>query len=65
MPRADWSVLKHYKIPVPDTDSLNAFNAVFDSSLEKIHQSETESKKLTELRDWLLPLLMNGQITVA
>ena len=24
----------------------------------------TENQKLTELRDWLLPMLMNGQVTV-
>lgn len=23
-----------------------------------------ENQKLTELRDWLLPMLMNGQVTV-
>jgi len=23
-----------------------------------------ENKKLAELRDWLLPMLMNGQVTV-
>ncbi|MDP2184018.1 MAG: restriction endonuclease subunit S, partial [Xanthomonadales bacterium] len=65
MPRADWSVLRHYKIPVPDTDLLNSFNSVFEKALEKIYLSETENKKLIELRDWLLPLLMNGQVTVA
>jgi type I restriction enzyme S subunit len=25
---------------------------------------ELENQQLTQLRDWLLPLLMNGQITV-
>jgi type I restriction enzyme S subunit len=25
---------------------------------------EEENQKLTELRDWLLPMLMNGQVTV-
>ncbi|WP_394809057.1 restriction endonuclease subunit S [Nitrosomonas sp.] len=65
MPRADWSVLRHYKVPVSDTNLLNSFNAVFEKALEKIYLSETENKKLIELRDWLLPMLMNGQVTVA
>jgi len=65
MPRADWNVLKHYKIPVPDTALLHSFNAVFEKALEKIYLSETENKQLVELRDWLLPMLMNGQVTVA
>jgi type I restriction enzyme S subunit len=25
---------------------------------------EARNRKLTELRDWLLPMLMNGQVTV-
>lgn len=65
MPRADWNVLQHYKIPVPDTALLHSFNAVFEKVLEKIYLSETENKQLVELRDWLLPMLMNGQVTVA
>ena len=31
---------------------------------EKIKTMENENQKLTELRDWLLPMLMNGQVTV-
>lgn len=65
MPRADWNVLQHYKIPVPDTTLLHSFNAVFEKALDKIFLSETENKQLVELRDWLLPMLMNGQVTVA
>lgn len=64
MPRADWSVLKDYEVPVPDANLLNAFNAVFESVLAKIYLSGTENKKLTKLRDWLLPMLMSGQVTV-
>lgn len=65
MPRADWNVLQHYKIPVPDIDLLHVFNAVFENAIRKIHLSGTENKKLVQLRDWLLPLLMNGQVTVS
>lgn len=65
MPRADWNILQDYKIPVPDMHLLNSFNAVFEKVLAKIHLSGIENRKLMELRDWLLPVLMNGQVTVA
>jgi type I restriction enzyme S subunit len=30
-----------------------------------LHLLEQENQQLAKLRDWLLPLLMNGQVTVA
>ena len=43
-----------------------------NSSLMRSHPSSSarmcfkqENQQLTQLRDWLLPLLMNGQVTVA
>jgi type I restriction enzyme S subunit len=38
--------------------------ATFDALLSKITHSRVENQQLTELRDWLLPMLMNGQVTV-
>ncbi|MDD2466778.1 MAG: restriction endonuclease subunit S [Desulfobulbus sp.] len=64
MPRADWSVLQHYKIPVPKTDLLEAYQSAFEGVLKKIYLSSIENKKLSDLRDWLLPMLMSGQATV-
>lgn len=65
MPRADWNVLQNYKVPVPaDEELLELFQSVFDASLQKIESSVMESKRLIELRDWLLPMLMNGQVTI-
>ena len=65
MPRADWNVLQHYKIPVPDLPLLQNYQELFDKMLAKIEISVIESRKLTLLRDWLLPMLMNGQVVVA
>jgi type I restriction enzyme S subunit len=64
MPRADWNVLQHYKIPVPDLCLLQSYQELFDKVLAKIEISVIESRKLTLLRDWLLPMLMNGQVQV-
>ncbi len=36
----------------------------FDNLLEKIISNRLENQKLSELRDWLLPMLMNGQVRV-
>ncbi len=35
----------------------------FDSLLSKIITNRLENQQLSELRDWLLPMLMNGQVT--
>ena len=32
--------------------------------IKKIEVIKEENQKLTELRDWLLPMLMNGQIKI-
>ena len=32
--------------------------------LESIVSNNKQNQKLAELRDWLLPMLMNGQVTV-
>jgi type I restriction enzyme S subunit len=37
---------------------------VAEPLFEKIELSIKESRQLEGLRDWLLPMLMNGQVTV-
>lgn len=56
--------LNGYKIPkIPDTIS-QAFHDVVKPMFEKIRSLQQENDELTKLRDWLLPMLMNGQATV-
>jgi type I restriction enzyme S subunit len=38
--------------------------AFFDSILNEITSNRIQSQKLASLRDWLLPMLMNGQVKV-
>lgn len=64
MPRADWNVLQDYKFPIPKSDLLKSFQNIFESALNKIEVSVIENQTLSNLRDWLLPMLMNGQVTV-
>jgi type I restriction enzyme, S subunit len=49
---------------IPCSNNLLCKTSYFDSMLEKIITHRNESQKLAELRDWLLPMLMNGQVTV-
>ena len=39
-------------------------NKIFKSYLDKMVSNQVENQKLTELRDWLLPMLMNGQVKI-
>ena len=49
---------------VPSPNHLPHGVSTFDSILDKIIANRNENQKFTELRDWLLPMLMNGQVTV-
>jgi type I restriction enzyme S subunit len=54
------------KIPLllPESSYLNKFNQALKAQYDKILSNQLENQKLTELRDWLLPMLMNGQVKV-
>lgn len=52
-------------VPIPPKDVLAAFNHQAIQALDLIHNNLNESANLRKLRDWLLPMLMNGQATVS
>lgn len=54
--------LKEYKCINPNTDLLIKFNDIIKQIMQKILKTQIESEELTSLRDYLLPLLMNGQV---
>lgn len=58
-------LLKDRPIYIPTTDELSAFNAQIMPMMTKISENTIENQQLIQLRDWLLPMLMNGQATVA
>lgn len=41
------------------------FDQTVSAIFKKQNYLELENQTLTELRDWLLPMLMNGQVKVA
>lgn len=57
-------LLKDRLIYVPTNIELDTFNADIQPRLSMISDNIRESEKLTALRDWLLPMLMNGQATI-
>jgi type I restriction enzyme S subunit len=51
-------------ILTPDLPLQKKITEMFDSFLEKMCKTKKENIELAKLRDWLLPMLMNGQVTV-
>jgi type I restriction enzyme S subunit len=52
-------------LAIPESTIIEKFAAVVEPAFEKIANNTKENQYLTQLRDWLLPMLMNGQVTVA
>ena len=51
-------------LPIPDKRVIDMIRPVIDGLYEKKRNIEDESRRLTELRDTLLPRLMSGEINV-
>ena len=58
-------VLKNFKLPYGGIPVILSFTKILRPLLERQYMVDTETQKLNELRDWLLPMLMNGQVTVS
>jgi len=56
--------LRSIPIVVPSNDVFQSFNEKVRPLHRAIYGNICENQKLTQLRDWLLPMLMNGQVTV-
>lgn len=52
------------KIVCPTPNVMEQFVSLTNPIIVKESQVEKENQELTNLRDWLLPMLMNGQVTV-
>lgn len=50
---------------VPTSEVLELFHAKAKPLYAQISRNICENQKLTEIRDWLLPMLMNGQATIS
>ena len=59
-----YKYLKEFQLVIPKLECLNIFLKIIEPVIEKISKSRIENQKLAELRDFLLPMLMNGQVVV-
>ncbi len=56
--------LKWYRTEIPPTDLMGRFNSFYLPISKRINDSVKQNQQLSKFRDWLLPMLMNGQVTV-
>jgi len=50
---------------IPDRTIVNKYNLKFAPFYKTILNNQRQNQQLSALRDWLLPMLMNGQVTVS
>lgn len=65
MPRGDKQQIMTYPLVIPSNEELEKFNTIAFPALKQIHSNRAENKKLSALRDTLLPKLMSGELDVS
>ena len=55
-------MLSNIEVKTPDENDLKEYNLLFNNIMNKISNNSNENIKLEQLRDTLLPKLMNGEI---
>lgn len=61
----DLNGVNWYKDIIPPSELQNTFGELVEKYYLKGELIRKQNQKLVELRDWLLPMLMNGQVTVS
>ena len=56
--------LKQSRITIPPTALINKIDRIINPILDKKVKLDEENQQVASLRDWLLPMLMNGQVRV-
>lgn len=64
VPSMTTQILNNLQLVFPPLGLLKEFDEVLTPIYKKRDLLKVENQKLAELRDWLLPMLMNGQVTV-
>lgn len=65
MPRGDKQQIMVYPICIPSAEYIEKFNKAVAPILETVYTNRIEANNLANLRDTLLPKLMNGEIDVS
>jgi type I restriction enzyme S subunit len=63
-PHINKGVVEELLLPLPDDATLTAYTKLAKPIFEQMRIQQQQNKELTRLRDWLLPMLMNGQVIV-
>ncbi len=61
MNKGDFSSIKVVR---PENEELKKFSKILEPLIDKVLLNSKENDRLSDFRDWLLPMLMNGQVTV-
>ena len=64
-PKFNKTDFKNLPIAIPNDDILQKFNETVSPMFEFISNNNAENKKLSSLRDSILPKLMSGEIDVS
>ena len=56
--------LKSFKFAYSGNIIIENFNKIINPMLKKMYINDQQNQELAKLRDWLLPMLMNGQVKV-
>ena len=64
-PHINKGTVDESKLIAPSDNVLDKYYSLVDSYYDKILNNTFQNKQLSELRDWLLPMLMNGQVKAA
>ena len=58
-------ILGNLNLAMPSEEILNQYQTIAEQNVQLILTLSDENKQLASLRDWLLPMLMNGQVKIA
>lgn len=64
-PVLPWDAVVNYAIAAPPQALISRYCEKVNTIIQKVIATELETLRLTSLRDYLLPLLMNGQVKVS
>ncbi len=63
-PHINKGVLDESLLVLPDESTVKAYTSLAAPLFLQMKNYHQQNRELTQLRDWLLPMLMNGQLTV-
>jgi type I restriction enzyme, S subunit len=64
-PHINKGVLDESLLVIPEDSILEAYTRLASPLFLRMKNCHEQNRELTQLRDWLLPMLMNGQVAVA